>query len=480
MSYAVFCADIGTSSLKAAIISSTGDILCTDTENFNKKLGSNRWYTALASSCNLMLNNLLLKAASESLSKKADSDAKGSDSTRAGVMPGRKSAQPIVTPMWEKDCIKDLFRPEIFTKLPVIKAISISGNGPSLANSGGSFLWNEPFDPGEVAAELASSPDQHSIYVPRLIHIKHRMPEMWDCGEKIFSVPEYTVFQMTGTSLTMLPEERFQMAYWKQQDLLNFGLPEEKLPRLRIPGKSAGTLKKELAADFGLAMNPLQTNMPEVFCGGPDFTIALIGTGTISPGCVCDRAGTSEGINICTARPFSVKGIRTLPSPQAPYWNESVLLPDSGARFNTWKKLNLFDELPDEECTEYILKHPESDGYALLLRIAAEVKNGYKFLYANAAKNGTKPAAEVASTGGQAKNRLWMQMKADVTGISFKVPECPDAELLGNACVALAGIKEYSSIKYAASAIIKYRTFYRPDAVRNRKYMEFLSKARTL
>ena len=56
MSYAVFCADIGTSSLKAAIISSTGDILCTDTENFNKKLGSNRWYVALAASCNLMLN----------------------------------------------------------------------------------------------------------------------------------------------------------------------------------------------------------------------------------------------------------------------------------------------------------------------------------------------------------------------------------------------------------------------------------------
>ena len=414
-----------------------------------------------------MLNKLLLKATASSKTANFNEESSASKSS-------------VVAPAWEKDCAKDLFRPDIFTRLPIIKAISISGNGPSLANAGGSFLWNEPFFPGEVAAELASSPEQHSIYIPRLIHIKHRMPEMWNCGEKVFSVPEYTVYQLTGTSLTMLPEERFQMAYWRQQDLLNFGLPEEKLPRLRIPGKSAGTMKKEKAADFGLTMNPLQTKLPEVFCGGPDFTIALIGTGTIAPGCVCDRAGTSEGINICTARPFSVKGIRTLPSPQTPFWNESVLLPDSGARFNTWKKLNLFDELPDEECTEYILNHPESDGYALLLRIAAEVKSGYKFLYANAVKNGTKPAEEVASTGGQAKNRLWMQMKADVTGVSFKVPECPDAELLGNACVALAGLKEYSSIKYAASAIIKYRTFYRPDAERGKKYMEFLSKARAL
>lgn len=463
MSYAVFCADIGTSSLKAAIISSTGDILCTDTENFNKKLGSDRWYNALATSCNLMLNKLLLKAAA-------------SHKPTGNRTPHTK----VFVPAWEKDCPKDLFRPDVFSKLPVIKAISISGNGPSLANSGGSFLWNEPFFPGEVASELASSPDQHSIYIPRLVHIKHKMPEMWDCGEKIFSVPEYTVYQLTGTALTLLPEERFQLAYWRQQDILNFGIPEDKLPRLRIPGKSAGIMKKEKAADFGLTMNPNQTKLPEVFCGGPDFTIALIGTGTIAPGCVCDRAGTSEGINICTSHPFSIKGIRTLPSPQNPFWNASVLLPDSGARFNTWKKLNLMDELPDEECTEYILNHPDSDGYTLLLKIAVEVKKAYHFLYSNAVKNGTKPAQEAATTGGQAKNRLWMQMKADITGVSFKVPECPDAELLGNACIALAGLKEYSSIKYASAAIIKYKTFYKPDMERGKKYMEFLSKARQL
>lgn len=463
MSYAVFCADIGTSSLKAAIISSTGEILCTDTETFNKKLGSDRWYNALAKSCSLMLNKLLLKAAAE-----------------RGPVPQKLTKSKVTTPAWDKNCPKDLFHPDIFSKLPVIKAISISGNGPSLANSGGSFLWNDPFFPGEVAVDLASAQDQHSIYIPRLIHIKHRMPEMWNCGEKIFSVPEYTVYQLTGTAMTLLPEERFQMAYWRQMDLLNFGIPERKLPRLRIPGKSAGIMKKEKAEDFGLTMNPLQTKLPEVFCGGPDFTIALIGTGTISPGCVCDRAGTSEGINICTARPFSVKGIRTLPSPQTPYWNESVLLPDSGARFNTWKKLNLFDELPDEECTEYILKHPDSDGYILLLKIATEVKAAYRHLYTNAVKNGTKPADTAATTGGQAKNSLWMQMKADITGISFKVPECPDAELLGNACIALAGLKEYSSIKYASSAIIKYKSSYTPDTASGNKYMEFISKVRQL
>ncbi|MCR4940481.1 MAG: hypothetical protein K5930_10320 [Treponemataceae bacterium] len=461
MSYAVFCADIGTSSLKAAIISSTGEILCTDTEFFNKKHGSDRWYKALAASCSLMLNKLLIKA-----------DAENKPGSQ------KSSKAKVKTPAWEKNCTKDLFHPDIFSKLPIIKAISISGNGPSLVNSGGSFLWNDPFFKGEVALDLASAQEQHSIYIPRLIHIKHRMPEMWDCGEKVFSVPEYTVYQLTGKAMTLLPEERFQMAYWRQQDLLNFGIPEKKLPRLRLPGQSAGIMKKEKADDFGLTMNPLQTKLPEVFCGGPDFTIALIGTGTISPGCVCDRAGTSEGINICTARPFSARGIRTLPSPQTPYWNESVLLPDTGARFNTWKKLNLFDEIPDEECTEYILKHPESDGYILLLKIATEVKNAYRFLYSHVQRSGTQPASVVSTTGGQAKNTLWMQLKADITGISFKVPECPDAELLGNACIALAGLKEYSSIKYASSAIIKYKTFYHPDSVSRKKYLEFLSKVK--
>lgn len=458
MSYAVLCADIGTSSLKAALISCSGDVLCTDTEKLSRKDGSDRWYKALSEASRYMMNQLLMRAYNSS-NKEGPKD----------------NAKSVTTPAWNKDCQKNLFQPDLFSRLPEIKAIAISGNGPNLANSGGSFLWNDPFTPGEVAAEMAASPEQHSLYIPRILHVKHSMPEMWNCGEKIFSVPEYLAYQLTGKASTLLPEERFQIAYWKEQDLLNFGIPENKLPPLRLPGKPSGTLKKELAAEFGLNMNPYQTYLPEIYCCGPDFSTALIGTGTITPGSVCARSGATESISICSIRPFAVKGIRTLPSPQAPFWTESVLHPDMGARFQTWKKLNLMDEFPDEECTSYLLKHQDSDGFKLLLQLNTELLKCYRHLYGNAMKCGVKPAEEVATSGGQAKNPVWMQMKADITGLTFKVPSCPDAELLGNACIALAGLKEYSSLKATINEIVKFPVYYRPNPEKSKKFRQLIA-----
>lgn len=36
-----------------------------------------------------------------------------------------------------------------------------------------------------------------------------------------------------------------------------------------------------------------------VIGGGPDFVLTLLGTATVRPGRICDRSGTSDGINLC-------------------------------------------------------------------------------------------------------------------------------------------------------------------------------------
>ena len=38
----------------------------------------------------------------------------------------------------------------------------------------------------------------------------------------------------------------------------------------------------------------LESGIP-VYCGGPDFVAALIGTDTLQKGAICDRCGSSEG-----------------------------------------------------------------------------------------------------------------------------------------------------------------------------------------
>ena len=94
MNNAVLCVDIGTSSLKAAYISLKGEVLAFARIKLEKANESNRWLFAL-------------KEAISVLNQKV-----------------KKSHE------FQEDFLE-------------IKAISISGNGPSLANSTGSFLWNE-------------------------------------------------------------------------------------------------------------------------------------------------------------------------------------------------------------------------------------------------------------------------------------------------------------------------------------------------
>ena len=58
-----------------------------------------------------------------------------------------------------------------------------------------------------------------------------------------------------------------------------------------------------------------------VVAAGSDFMAALIGSGATAPGLVCDRAGTSEGINYCSRRPSDDPRLRDLPHAVEPYWN---------------------------------------------------------------------------------------------------------------------------------------------------------------
>lgn len=427
MNRAVFCADIGTSSLKAALITPDGKAIARTVAAIDSRKESDRWLFSLKEAFSVLKNE-----------------------------------------------VKDQGYLDIL-------AISISGNGPSLANSSGSFLWNEPLRDGEIAAEIFSMAPSLSMFLPRLLHIKHERKEMWLTDEPVLPVPEWLVYQLTGTAQTVLPDIRYRKAYWTEEDLRDFGIPEKKVARYVPIGKSAGRIKRELALEMKM-IEPdcLDDRVPPVFCGGPDFTIALIGTNTLTPGLVCDRAGTSEGINLCTKEPLIAPGIRTLPSPVPPYWNASVLIPDSGLRFSKWRYDNLYADIPYDETVNWLLKHEESDGFPLLLDIAFGVRKEMSRLFKVAEEHGISVPKIISCTGGQAWCAPWMQMKADITGIPYAVADCADSELSGDAAVAMFGLEEYTSISSAATAMMTHRTIYFPDKDRQKHYIDAYKKFKGL
>lgn len=353
---------------------------------------------------------------------------------------------------------------DLVSQSPEIRpsGICVSGNGPTLvAQSGETLLWNEK------VVQLKSS----SLFIPRLLAFKDKFSDVWKKSGLVYSGPEYFLWLLTGESCTILPEKRFESAYWNKQLLLESGFSNDeinKLPSFTEPSHKVAGLSRKASSFLGVEEFGIKEGLP-VFCGSPDFISALIGTATVKPGILCDRAGSSEGINFCTAVPLEGEKIRTLPSVVPELWNASVLLPDSGSKFDSFK-LKIERELGKQiEYSVLVQEIIESDGTNasldqgkyLMIQTALNLKDAIGILKDAAAKKGVPFPDEMRVAGGQAKSALWNQMKADITGMKISVPSCPDAELLGDAAFAFTALKVFSSLTCASESLFsKAETFY--------------------
>lgn len=342
--------------------------------------------------------------------------------------------------------------------------ICVSGNGPTLvASSGETLLWSEK------VVQLKSS----SLFIPRLLAFKDKFPDVWKNSGRIYSGPEYFLWLLTGESCTILPEKRFEPAYWNRQLLLDSGFSDDeisKLPSFLEPSCRLAGLSSRAASFLGAEESGIKEGLP-VFCGAPDFICALAGTATLKAGVLCDRAGSSEGLNFCTNVPLEGEKIRTLPSIMPELWNASVLIPDSGSKFDSFK-LKIERELGRQiEYSALVQKIIESDGTNasldqgkyLMIQTALNLKDAVEVLKEAAAEKGIPFPDEMRVAGGQAKSALWNQMKADITGMKVAVPSCPDAELVGDAVFAFTALKIFPGFAAASEALFSKAEIFYPQ-----------------
>ncbi len=352
---------------------------------------------------------------------------------------------------------------------PDLAALALSGNGPTLVSvdkggqTGPVLLWNDP-------VEGDSSYQGPSLFIPRILLFQKRFPRDLEKALHLLSGPEYLAWALTGEAVTILPESRYENAYWTARELSLSGLTAVPLP----PFAEAGTVIGRTGRGPASGKLNLPPDIP-VIAGGPDFFVALLGTGTIRPGIGCDRAGTSEGLNACVDRPVSAAGVRLLPGALPGLWNAACLLPDTGAAFHRWRcdsgqaKRAYPDIMRDILASPIIPKRGESGhpGRALVEGIAFSVRRSIDTL-----KNATALEPLWRLSGGQARNGLWNQMKADATGCRFELTGTPDGELMGDAMLAHAALGEYSGLREAEGAMVRVAKVYDPDPVRSLEYAE--------
>ena len=167
MKFNFLCVDIGTTSLKAALVSDMGQVLSFSkiefTTNDKSKIAL-EWFRALKESISALKKNQI-----ESLSEN-----------------------------------ETLFNSETGTLN--IDAVCISGNGPTIVSEDGTtLLWNSPV--AELQNQNASSDLQkilppelfekfkHSLFLPRLLAFKNLYSDKF-INQIIFSGPEYLIWRL--------------------------------------------------------------------------------------------------------------------------------------------------------------------------------------------------------------------------------------------------------------------------------------------
>lgn len=439
--YNFLCADIGTTSLKAALVSDKGQVLSFSKIEFtstDKSKIALEWFEALKESISALKKNQI-----ESLSENENLV-----DSKTGTLN--------------------------------IDAICISGNGPTIVSEDGTtLLWNAPVDSSlipdikKILPPELSENFSHSLFLPRILAFKNLYKKQFE-KQKIFSGPEYLIWSLSNSQITILPEDRYEAAYWNDQVLTAIGgstanksSPEKNestaiksLPSMGPfvkPGFNCGTITKEIASQLKISSSA------KVIAGGPDFTVALIGTNTLQQGKLCNRAGSSEGLNWCTAKPVFASGIRTLPSVIPGLWNASILSHNSGDRIADSKQAYEKENNVEISFSQYIklcIEEKDKNGAQILQELSDFFKDGISKFRTLSKENNIPLRETVMVTGGQAKNSLWLKHKAECSQINLATCEIPDSELIGDAVLASYGLGLYDSIQEAAEKMVKIKNVF--------------------
>ncbi|MDR1506225.1 MAG: sugar kinase [Treponema sp.] len=398
----ILCADIGTSALKAAFIDTNGKLLAFCREPYSRLPAVSSgppacWLSAFFRA----LDNLVFQ--------------------HPGIRPG---------------------------------AVVISGNGPTLVpvlhdgKSAAPLHWfSAPSCPPEFTGGK-------SFFLPSVAAYKNGSPESFKKTKLFLSSQEWLSYTLGAEPVTVLPQEAYRRFYWDAGQCEKAGLDPDMFPPFAAMGSRIGKISavrlSEEAAQGTAKHIPIDA---PVIAGGPDFIMALLGSAVIEPGMICDRTGSSEGINLCvdeqdyrriqagfaaetSAGDRESGEIRLLPHARQGFFNAGIVFPESGSLFEKYRRDSGQADKPYDVLMEEISRDSRHEARAVLDAIAFRVKAALeKFRAAGLVPFPLPAPVQMTVSGGQAKYPLWNGIKAKVTGAVILVPEIPDGELAGDAAL---------------------------------------------
>jgi xylulokinase len=321
----------------------------------------------------------------------------------------------------------------------------------------------------------------------KLVWIKQNLPKAYDAARTVLMPKDYINFKLTGERRFDLSEASSSYLFdirtgdWSEKVLNMLGLDPAKLPLISQATEVLGAVTKRAAESTGL-----RAGTP-VVVGAGDFPVALLGSGVTSPGTGCDITGTSTVITILSDYPAAdpiLCNVRAITGG----WATFTILDASGDAMR-WARRTFCRQEPHsyEEMMslaegvpagadnllflpylngERLADQPNSRAQFFGLTSGHTAAHLYRAVIEGVAFASRRNIAVMKSRGyqldrmvtaaGGARTRLWLEIKASVYNTTILMPSEPECGVLG--CAMLAGFAAgfFSSLESARADLVRY------------------------
>jgi len=425
--------------------------------------------------------------------------------------PGWVEQDPAVWWAGTRDTIRDVLQ-KAGIEPKRIASVCVCGqmHGPVPLDSDGNVLldrvqlWNdkrgEPIcqrlrETG-VEADLLSktaNPIAASWTALKVAWIREHQPEVYS-RTRVFLVPkDFINFRLTGQVATDYSEasggfllDRESLSY-SADVARELGLDIDKFAPPHPSETVIGNVTETAAAETGLAKGT------PVVAGGGDFPVSLLGSGITRPGIGSDLTGTSTLISVYTEKPLLGPRVMNLHA-AGRGWIAFTLL-DAGGDSMRWARRTVAPgDAPFDTVNALAAGiDPGAEGLIFLPYLTGERIGGRADSRAQFAgiTAGHEPAHfyravmegvalasnrnihfmrnlgsgfdEIAATGGGAKGRLWLDIKAAVYNLPIRVPANVESGVLGCAILAGCGVGLFDSPEEASAQLVSMADTIEPD-----------------
>jgi xylulokinase len=254
---------------------------------------------------------------------------------------------------------------------------------------------------------------------------------IWQEVSSVCTISDYLTLVLTGqkaadaSTASLLGLLDVQACNWWNDALQVAQLQDSYLsPVFRI-GTPVGKLTRDGATKLGLHATT------HFSLGGLDHHMAAMGAGIYGTNNISESTGTVLAAAESTDQYKPKEQVCTAPGLHDHHFFRMVFNGNGAGALEQYQKTQALS-------MEALLENPSPDVMAILESTAASLGDIVQKLNSN---------GDIISTGGGARSKLWVQIKADTLNRAFVIPACTEAACLGAAMMAAMGVGKLNNVQ---------------------------------